>query len=301
MIGLGSDKNHMTKNIEGETFTILKSFLASSLRACPLQTSTLISLFYLSEEYRGSNTNNIYYPRPCRIHTFLVMSTCWRFSATDISMLSEKRYFWLKIWIWRIFSIIFCAATYQVGGAEMDLRMNVRFSASMMTIFLSFESLNNFRIVIMIKALNEKRSNLYSYDPHFLKRAFGDWLSYFELLLGHPVMCHNFVSWTELDFLQFHKTCQILLERPTALDWCVRHLSVLKALMWYRENQKLTTMVWSPPPPLHYTIEKSALISLLHLLMLPRRWQRRWMWNNPNTIQAKYIKHNWKHKSDISS
>ena len=143
----------MTKNFEGETFTILKSFLASSLRACPLQTSTLISLFYFSEEYRGSNTNNIYYPRPCRIHTFLVMSTCWRFSATDISMLSEKRYFWLKIWIWRIFSIIFCAATYQVGGAEMDLRMNVWFSTSMMTIFLSFESLNNFRIVIMIKAL----------------------------------------------------------------------------------------------------------------------------------------------------
>ena len=88
MIGVGSDKNHMTKNIEGETFTILKSFLASSLRACPLQTSTLISLFYLSEEYRGSNTNDINYPPPCRIHTFLVMSTCWRFSATDISYYS---------------------------------------------------------------------------------------------------------------------------------------------------------------------------------------------------------------------
>ena len=149
MIGLGSDKNHKTKNIEGATFP------ASSLRACPLHTSTLISLFYLSDEYTGSNTKNINYPRPCRIHTFLVMSTCWRFSATDISMLSEKRYFWLKIWIWRIFSIIFCAATYQVGGAEMDLWMNVWFSSSMMTIFLSFESLNNFWIVTMIKALNE--------------------------------------------------------------------------------------------------------------------------------------------------
>ena len=37
----------------------------------------------------------------------------------------------------------------------MDLQMNVRLSTSMMTIFLSFESLNNLRIVIMIKTLNE--------------------------------------------------------------------------------------------------------------------------------------------------
>ena len=85
MIGLGSDKNHTTKNIEGATFAILKIFLASSLRACPLQTSTLISLSYLSDEYGGSNTNNINNHPPCRP---LVMSTCWRFSATDISYLA---------------------------------------------------------------------------------------------------------------------------------------------------------------------------------------------------------------------
>ena len=88
MIRLGSDKIHTTKNIEGATFAILKIFLASSLRACPLQTSTLISLSYLSDEYGGSNTNNINNHPPCRIHTFLVMSTCWRFSATDISYLA---------------------------------------------------------------------------------------------------------------------------------------------------------------------------------------------------------------------
>ena len=70
----------------------------------------------------------------------------------------------------------------------MDLRMNVRFSTSMMTIFLSFKSLNDFRIVIMIKALNS--SNQISIYTIYSERGDRDKISLFRENIYHELCPH---------------------------------------------------------------------------------------------------------------
>ena len=75
--------------------------------------------------------------------------------------------------------------------------------------------------------------------------------------------CYVSWFWTEFDFLQFHKTCSIMLERPTALDWCGRHLCVKIADVISRKSKAddhgLTPLF--PLPPLHSTIVKHPLIT----------------------------------------